>query len=158
MSVGNWNTALSLRIALLRWRIVYTMRLRRSWSMPPLRIWRCLWPSTHHLLLCPVLILLLLLKSSRTSLEQRTLDWLDGLGRKDGLCIQRSGHWFFPCFQHLIQFPAYLNADQAVGVHKSSIEVSTKDNCVRGSHVFYNRIEDVQCWEFSVWGRLRSYQ
>lgn len=111
--------------------------------MPPLRIWRCLWPSTHHFLLCPGLVLLLLLKSSRTSFEQRTLDWLDGLGGKDGLCIKRSGHWFFPCFQHLIQLPAYLDADQAVGGHERSIEVSAKDDRVRRSHVFYNRIENI---------------
>ena len=140
MTVRHWNTALSLRIALLRWGIEYTMGLRRSWSMAPLRVWRCLWPSTHHFLLCPVLILLLLLKSSCTSLEQRTLDWFDSLRGKDRFCIQRSGHWFFPCFQHLIQLPAYLDADQAVGVHECSIEVSTKNDRVRRSHVFYNRI------------------
>ena len=110
--------------------------------------------TVGHLLLCLELMLLLLLKRRGASFEQCSFDRPGCIGGENRPRVLRSGHWLFPRFQHFIQLPACLLVDQEIRIHKDIKEITAEEEGVWRANVLYHGIEDVQCWEFAIWGCL----
>ncbi len=138
--------------------MILPVGLRRSGSAAPLWVWHSHWPSTHHLLLIPGLLLLLLLNCCSSSFDQRILDRSCYFRKEYRFQFQRSRHGLFPGLQHLIQLLAYLVVDQAISVHKDTVQIAAKKQRVRCTNVFYHGVQYIQCWKFPVWGRLSNNQ
>ena len=92
---------------------------------------------------CLELILLLQLKSSSASFEQCSFDLPGCVMREDRACFLRTGNWFFPSFQHLVQLPTCLLIDQRVCTHEGIEEITAKEDSVRCANVLHHRVEDI---------------
>lgn len=99
---------------------------------------------------------LLLLKSSRSRLDQSTLNTAGDFRREYRSGVQRPWHRFFPGLEHLIQLPARLRIDQRVGVHEHLIHVAAQKQSVGGPYILDDRVDYIQGRQLLGWWCLQK--
>ena len=95
------------------------------------------------------------LNLDRANLIQRVLNVASHFGREDRAWIHRLRHRLLPCSQQAFHCLAGVLRHDQVGVHESSVEISTEIHRVWGANIFDDRIKYIEGWEFELGSRLQ---